>query len=76
MEKDETEWKDVDLAVVAAIASSFMDKAIPPDMLILGEVGLTGEVRAIGQADMRAAEIRKMGFSRCLVRGCPGICFR
>jgi DNA repair protein RadA/Sms len=57
----------VDLAVVAAIASSFMDKAVPADMLILGEVGLTGEVRAIGQVEIRAAEAAKMGFERCLV---------
>ena len=41
---------------VAAIASSFMDKAIPPDMLILGEVGLTGEVRGVGHVAVRAME--------------------
>jgi DNA repair protein RadA/Sms len=57
----------VDLAVVAAIASSFMDKAIPPDMLILGEVGLTGEVRGVGQVAVRAMEAAKMGFTRCLL---------
>jgi DNA repair protein RadA/Sms len=57
----------VDLAVVAAIASSFLDKPIPEDTVVLGEVGLTGEVRAIGQIDHRIAEIRKMGFTRCLV---------
>jgi DNA repair protein RadA/Sms len=34
---------------------------------VLGEVGLTGEVRAIGQVDIRLAEIKKMGFNRCLV---------
>jgi DNA repair protein RadA/Sms len=57
----------IDLAVVAAIASSFMDKAVPADMLILGEVGLTGEVRAVGHVDIRAMEAAKMGFTRCLV---------
>jgi len=57
----------VDLAVVAAIASSFMDRAVPADMLILGEVGLTGEVRAVGHVDIRAMEAAKMGFKRCLV---------
>jgi len=57
----------VDLAVVAAIASSFLDKAIPENTVVLGEVGLTGEVRAIGQIDHRIAEINKMGFTRCLV---------
>jgi len=34
---------------------------------VLGEVGLAGEVRAIGQVDIRLAEIKKMGFKRCLV---------
>jgi DNA repair protein RadA/Sms len=57
----------VDLAVVAAIASSFLDKPIPENTVVLGEVGLTGEVRAIGQIDNRIAEISKMGFTRCLV---------
>jgi len=57
----------VDLGIISAIASSFLDKAIPEGTVVLGEVGLTGEVRAIGQIDNRAAEIRKMGFSRCLV---------
>lgn len=57
----------VDLAVVAAIASSFLDKPIPENTVVLGEVGLTGEVRAIGQIDHRIAEINKMGFTRCLV---------
>ena len=57
----------VDLAVVAAIASSFLDKPIPEHTVVLGEVGLTGEVRAIGQIDNRIAEISKMGFTRCLV---------
>jgi DNA repair protein RadA/Sms len=34
---------------------------------VLGEVGLTGEVRAIGQVDIRLSEVKKMGFKRCLV---------
>ena len=57
----------VDLAIVAAIASSFLDKPIPDNTVVLGEVGLTGEVRAIGQIDNRISEINKMGFFRCLV---------
>ncbi len=56
----------VDLAIVAAVASSFLDKAIPEETMVLGEVGLTGEVRAIGQVDTRISESRKMGFTRCL----------
>ncbi len=57
----------VDMAIVAAVASSFLDKAISESTVVLGEIGLTGEVRAIGQADTRIAESRKMGFSRCLL---------
>ena len=56
----------VDLAIVAAVASSFLDKAISEGTMVLGEVGLTGEVRAVGQVDTRISESRKMGFTRCL----------
>jgi DNA repair protein RadA/Sms len=57
----------MDMAIVAAVASSFLDKAISDSTVVLGEIGLTGEVRAIGQAETRIAECRKMGFSRCLL---------
>ena len=57
----------VDMAIVSAIASSFLDKPVPDGTVVLGEVGLTGEVRAIGQVDTRVAEVKKLGFKRCLV---------
>jgi DNA repair protein RadA/Sms len=57
----------VDLAIVAAIASSFLDKPVPDRTVVMGEVGLTGEVRAIGQAGTRIYESAKMGFNRCIV---------
>jgi len=57
----------VDMAIVSAIASSFLDKPISDGTVVIGEVGLTGEVRAIGQVDNRVAEAKKMGFNRCLV---------
>jgi DNA repair protein RadA/Sms len=57
----------VDMAIVSAIASSFLDKPVPDGTVVLGEVGLAGEVRAIGQVDIRLAEVKKMGFKRCLV---------
>jgi len=57
----------VDMAIVAAIASSFLDNPIADGTVVLGEIGLTGEVRAIGQVDNRISECRKMGFTRCLV---------
>jgi DNA repair protein RadA/Sms len=57
----------VDLTIVAAIASSFLDKAVSESTIVLGEVGLTGEVRAVGQLDTRINESRKMGFTRCII---------
>ena len=57
----------VDLGIVSAVASSFLDKPIPEGMLLLGEVGLTGEIRGIPHLASRVAEIGKMGFTRCIV---------
>jgi DNA repair protein RadA/Sms len=57
----------VDMAIVAAVASSFLDKPIADGTVVIGEIGLTGEVRAIGRVDTRITECRKMGFTRCLV---------
>jgi DNA repair protein RadA/Sms len=55
-----------DLGALAAIASSYLDKPVPGQTLVLGEVGLAGEVRAIGNMQTRLAEAAKMGFSRCI----------
>jgi DNA repair protein RadA/Sms len=52
---------------VAAITSSLREVPIEPGLLVLGEVGLGGEVRAISQAEMRIREAAKMGFKRCLL---------
>jgi len=57
----------VDMGIVSAIASSFLDRPIQEGSAVLGEVGLTGEVRAVGQVDTRVAEMTKMGFTRCLI---------
>lgn len=57
----------VDLGIVSAIASSFLDQPIMDGTAVVGEVGLTGEVRAVGQIETRAGEMKKMGFTRCLV---------
>jgi len=56
-----------DLGVVAAIASSFRNKPIDMSTVLIGEVGLTGEVRAISQIDKRVIEAARMGFKRCVV---------
>jgi DNA repair protein RadA/Sms len=52
---------------VAAVTSSLREVPIEPGLLVLGEVGLGGEVRAISQAEMRIREAAKMGFKRCLL---------
>ena len=56
-----------DLAMIMAVASSHLDKAIPPDTVIFGEVGLAGEVRAVTQPELRIAEAEKLGFKRCII---------
>lgn len=66
----------VDMGIVSAIASSFLDRPVRRDTMVLGEVGLAGEVRAVGNVDIRIAEAKKMGFTRivapegCLKRLC------
>jgi DNA repair protein RadA/Sms len=57
----------VDLAIVTAVASSFLDKPVDPHTVIVGEVGLTGEVRAVGRVDFRVREASKLGFGRCVL---------
>ncbi|MFH1046332.1 MAG: DNA repair protein RadA [Candidatus Omnitrophota bacterium] len=57
----------VDLAVAVAVASSFKEVAVLADVVILGEVGLSAEVRAITQAEARIAEAERLGFSRCII---------
>jgi DNA repair protein RadA/Sms len=57
----------VDMAIVAAVASSFLDMPIADGTVVLGEIGLTGEVRAISHVETRISESRKMGFTRCLI---------
>jgi DNA repair protein RadA/Sms len=56
-----------DLACCAALASSFRDRAIPARTIVLGEVGLAGEVRAVAQAEARLAEAARLGFSRAVL---------
>jgi len=57
----------IDLGIVAAVTSSLREVAIEPGLLVLGEVGLGGEVRGISQAELRIREAAKMGFKRCLL---------
>jgi DNA repair protein RadA/Sms len=57
----------LDLGVALAIASAAHRRALDPHSVVFGEVGLAGEVRAVGLADMRLAEARKLGYRRCLL---------
>ncbi|HEX9137470.1 MAG TPA: DNA repair protein RadA [Nitrospirota bacterium] len=57
----------VDLGVIAAVASSFREKPISPATVVMGEVGLAGEVRAISQAETRLKDAAKLGFTRCIL---------
>ena len=56
-----------DLGIALSIASSFRDVAVDPQLVVMGEVGLSGELRAVSQLDRRVAEAARLGFKRCLV---------
>jgi DNA repair protein RadA/Sms len=57
----------LDLAIITAILSSFRNITIQSNTILFGEVGLTGEVRAVNMADQRVAEAAKMGFEICIL---------
>ena len=61
----------LDLAIVMALMSSYKDRPVDPGMLIFGEVGLSGEVRAVSQAAQRVNEAAKLGFTSCVL---PKVC--
>ncbi|PMP76970.1 MAG: DNA repair protein RadA, partial [Chloroflexus aggregans] len=56
-----------DLAVALAIASSYRNQRIDPDVVCLGEVGLSGELRSVSQIDRRLSEAAKLGFRHAVV---------
>ncbi|HRV93398.1 MAG TPA: DNA repair protein RadA [Anaerolineae bacterium] len=56
-----------DLAVAAALASSFKSRPVAADLAIVGEVGLSGELRAVSHIETRLKEAAKLGFKRCLL---------
>ncbi len=57
----------LDLAIIMALVSSYKDRPLPDDTLVIGEVGLAGEVRAVRMAERRVAEAVRMGFTRCIL---------
>ncbi|MGQ9853977.1 MAG: DNA repair protein RadA [Candidatus Oleimicrobiaceae bacterium] len=56
-----------DLGIAVAIASSMQNKVVDPQAIVVGEVGLSGEIRAVAQLDKRLAEAQRMGFRRAVV---------
>lgn len=61
----------IDLGIVLAIISSFKNRPVPDNVLAFGEVGLSGEVRAVSMAEARVNEAKKLGFSTCIL---PKVC--
>jgi len=57
----------IDLAIILAIASSFSNRALPSDLVVLGEVGLGGEVRSVTRIETRLKEAIHMGFKKCIL---------
>ena len=57
----------VDLAILLSIASSYLERSIPQDLAAFGEVGLSGEVRAVTGAAQRIAELQRLGFHTCIL---------
>ena len=56
-----------DLPVVLAVASSYRDQVIADDLVAIGEVGLTGEIRSISNMNQRLAEVARLGFKKCII---------
>lgn len=61
-----------DLAVASAIASGVRDRPVHADMALVGEVGLSGELRTVSQLETRLKEAAKLGFRRCVIPRSPG----
>ena len=60
-----------DLAVALALVSGITDKSVPEDVVAIGEIGLSGEVRSVSRISARISEAARLGFARCIVpRSC------
>ena len=56
-----------DLAAVLSLASSYLDQPIPAELVAIGEVGLSGEVRSVSHLEQRLSEVHRLGFIKCIV---------
>ena len=61
----------IDLAIVLALASSYKNRPIDEKTIVFGEVGLSGEVRAVSMPEQRVSEAKKLGFTTCII---PEVC--
>ncbi len=57
----------LDLGIIVSAASSYKNISIPNDVAVIGEVGLTGEIRSVNMIDKRLKELEKMGFKKCII---------
>ena len=63
-------WLDepaADLAAIVALAASYLDRPIPNDLVAIGEVGLTGELRTVNHLAQRISEVQRLGFRKCVI---------
>lgn len=63
----------IDLGIVMALVSSYRNRPIDEKMIVFGEVGLSGEVRAVNMPEQRVAEAKKLGFETCVL---PEVCLK
>ena len=56
-----------DLPVALAVASSYRDQQIADDLVAIGEVGLTGEIRSVSNMNQRLGEVARLGFKKCII---------
>ena len=56
-----------DLPVILAVASSYRDAVIAHDLVAIGEVGLTGEIRSVSNMNLRLSEVARLGFKKCII---------
>jgi DNA repair protein RadA/Sms len=65
----------IDLGIAMSLASSFLNRPIPPDFIVVGEIGLGGEIRGVSRIETRLKESIHMGFRKCVLpkRNCKGL---
>jgi DNA repair protein RadA/Sms len=56
-----------DLPLVLAVASSYRDQPVADDLVAIGEIGLTGEIRSVSNMSQRLSEVSRLGFKKCII---------